>query len=209
MHNKYACVQIPPYRPLVSQQERRRQLVQRLAAITERNQQTSPLLRLPAELRNKIYNYVFHSPPIRPYRDHRVYGAWAYSRRQLSLLQVCRQVYFEARLVPFKCNVFVGYAEHVIELLVTSFAPQQADVISTVDIYVDAFAVYRDGVIPDVGLKKWFTSELAEMAMLKGLKEVTLVWFGSDVMVVREGLKWEVSGVFEEVGRADIKVVVD
>ena len=122
---------------------------------------------------------------------------------------MCRQVYFEARLVPFTCNVFAGYAEHVIELLVTSFAPEQADVVSTVRINADAFAVYRDGKIPDVGLKKWFTSELAELAMLKGLKEVTLAWFGSDVEIVREGLLWEVSGVLGEAGRADVKVVVD
>ena len=97
----------------------------------------------------------------------------------------------------------------MIELLVTSFAPEQADAVAVVKMYVDAFAVYRDGKIPDVGLKKWFTGELAELALLKKLKEVTLVWFGSDVEVVREGLQVEVSGVLEQAGRVDVKVLVD
>ncbi|EFQ95529.1 hypothetical protein PTT_06326 [Pyrenophora teres f. teres 0-1] len=209
MYSKYACVPIPQRKPRLSPQQRREQLAQRLAAITERNQQTSPLLRLPAELRNKVYTYVFHTPPIRPYRDHRVYGAWAYSRRRLRLLQVCRQVYFEARLVPFTCNVFAGYAEHVIELLVTNFAREQAGMVAKVRIDVDAFAVYREGVIPEVGLKKWFTGELWELAGLRGLREVVLVWFGSEVGIVREGLLGEVSGVFERAGRVDVKVVVE
>ncbi|KAI4707609.1 hypothetical protein J4E89_007714 [Alternaria sp. Ai002NY15] len=183
-------------------------LMDRLAAISQRNHRKSPLLRLPAELRNKIYKYAFLSHPVRPTREHREWPHWAYPRSQLNLLETCRQIYFEANLFPFALNVFVGYAEHVIELLLTTFTPSQTDIISDVRLYVDAFGVYRDGKIPEAGLKAWFTEELGDLCQLVSLKDVTLIWFGSDIEVVKEHLNATVLDVFKEAGRGDIKVAV-
>ncbi|CAN9354215.1 unnamed protein product [Alternaria alternata] len=183
-------------------------LMDRLAAISQRNHRRCPLLRLPAELRNKIYEYVFLSHPVRPLREHREWPHWAYPRSQLNLLETCRQIYFEAKLFPFALNVFVGYAEHVIELLLTTFTASQTNTISTVRLYVDAFGVYRDGKLPEIGLNAWFIEELGDMCQLVSLNEVTLIWFGSDIEVVREHLEMAVLTIFKEAGRADIKISV-
>ncbi|CAN9441274.1 unnamed protein product [Alternaria alternata] len=183
-------------------------LMDRLAAISQRNHRRCPLLRLPAELRNKIYEYVFLSHPVRPFREHREWPYWAYPRSQLNLLETCRQIYFEAKLFPFALNVFVGYAEHVIELLLTTFTASQTNTISTVRLYVDAFGVYRDGKLPEIGLNAWFIEELGDMCQLVSLSEVTLIWFGSDIEVVREHLEMAVLSIFKEAGRADIKISV-
>jgi hypothetical protein len=90
----------------------------------ERNQTASNLLRLPAELRLEIWKFTlgghaithpifykdFHRPHCCPYD-------WARTKEGnhvpefLNLLYVCRQIYQEARLLPFSCNVceFRGY----------------------------------------------------------------------------------------------------
>ncbi|KAF1921839.1 hypothetical protein BDU57DRAFT_545234 [Ampelomyces quisqualis] len=66
-------------------------------SITQQNQVNSPLLRLPSEIRNQIYEYVFHGvqvkvrkPGIHPRRIQRYQPA-------CSLLFACRQTRNEAR----------------------------------------------------------------------------------------------------------------
>ncbi|KAH9879390.1 hypothetical protein J1614_002830 [Plenodomus biglobosus] len=100
-------------------------------AITHANQQNSPLLRLPAEIRNRIYSFVFCTEPIlicfvtsyatravdkcpiptsirrRPSHIH-------YSRLNLALIETCRQAYFECRLLPFLLNTFEGFPEAIL-----------------------------------------------------------------------------------------------
>lgn len=84
---------------------------------TLRNQRESPLLRLPPELRNEIYTdvlggrkvdicyqYMCHSCRyIRPRRRRIVPH---YPRTLLSILEVCRHVQGEARLLPFSTTTF-------------------------------------------------------------------------------------------------------
>ncbi|KAF1959405.1 hypothetical protein CC80DRAFT_490333 [Byssothecium circinans] len=72
-------------------------LEEKLQKITARNQQLSPLLRLPAELRNKIYSLVLGGcnipddlPLTRPHF--------------LALLATCRQTNTETRTLPFTLN---------------------------------------------------------------------------------------------------------
>ncbi|KAF1839924.1 uncharacterized protein K460DRAFT_349413 [Cucurbitaria berberidis CBS 394.84] len=89
--------------------------------VAQRNKAVSPLLRLPAELRNHIYGYVLGgksicltssdgvcigeiapclTPPESGYNgNEEEHGA-------LQLLYVCRQVHAEARLLIFSLNVF-------------------------------------------------------------------------------------------------------
>jgi hypothetical protein len=126
----------------------------------------------------------------------------------LNLLETCRQIYFEARLFPFALNVFVGYAEHVIELLLTTFTASQTDIISSVRLYVDAFGIYRDGKIPETGLKAWFIEEVGDLCQLVSLREVKLIWFGSDIEIVKEHLNLAVLAILKEADRADIEIAV-
>jgi hypothetical protein len=59
------------------------------------NQRASPVLRLPAELRNQIYEYAL------------TFGVWFICDAQpgiLSLLSVCRQIYHETKLLALRLN---------------------------------------------------------------------------------------------------------
>ncbi|KAI8939991.1 hypothetical protein NX059_003714 [Plenodomus lindquistii] len=88
-----------------------------------RNQTTSPLLRLPAELRNRIYGYVYTEKSIMILRDTKSgRTSWytdvsteeyhAQYRKSIrypfsSLLAstaICRQIYAEANMLPFRLN---------------------------------------------------------------------------------------------------------
>lgn len=82
----------------------------------KRNDRESPLLRLPVEIRNKIYTYVFrndvhcfhiplHGFLLSPARPRLVLKKPASA--QLALLSVCRKVYRDAALLPFSLNLFV------------------------------------------------------------------------------------------------------
>lgn len=80
---------------------------------TEKNAQESLLLCLPAELRNRIYEYVVSRETI----DVFTKPATTLTRRteqgfipepvqHFRFLQVCRQLYSEACLLPFSTNIF-------------------------------------------------------------------------------------------------------
>ncbi|KAH7076569.1 hypothetical protein BKA63DRAFT_594012 [Paraphoma chrysanthemicola] len=87
-----------------------------LAMTTRSNAIESSLLRLPAELRNKIYAYVFYegtyclkiSNRTRPghYLPEKVPVCLEQCNHALALLRVCRQVHAEAKLFPYWLNVF-------------------------------------------------------------------------------------------------------
>lgn len=88
--------------------------------ILSNRQPESPLLRLPAELRNEIYHHVLgglsirtdHSPSPRKFRidirdvDSRSSAAWQTPGYLLALTETCRKVYDETSLFPYSLNVF-------------------------------------------------------------------------------------------------------
>jgi hypothetical protein len=138
------------------------------------------------------------------------YRGWTYPRSQLSILKVCRQITAEAKLLPFVLTEFAGYAENVLDMFTTTLTFEQANAISAIRLFVDAFAIYRYGVkVPDAGLKDWFTMELRQMGLLTNLKRMTLIWYDREVDRLREQLVQAVEKEFGSVNRADIKVVVD
>ncbi|KAF2636638.1 hypothetical protein P280DRAFT_552813 [Massarina eburnea CBS 473.64] len=68
-------------------------------AITRRNQIQSPLLRLPEEVRNKIYNYAIGG--------HNTSNAWYWDLSTvLSLSYVSKQLYHDTRYRIFSLNEF-------------------------------------------------------------------------------------------------------
>lgn len=78
-----------------------------------RNATESLLLRLPPELRNRIYSYAIggHYIELMGSRDMRLHTEHEFSDadnqyHMLGLLRTCRQIYAETRLIPFTCNVF-------------------------------------------------------------------------------------------------------
>lgn len=90
---------------------------------TQRNARESPLLRLPAEIRNLIYEYILtkgaytfgrlYEPqkpcPTKPRKKFRSWGVLQKifpGSNANSLLRVCRQIPFETSLLPFELNDF-------------------------------------------------------------------------------------------------------
>lgn len=77
--------------------------------IAIRNQNQSPILRLPAEIRNKVYKYVLGGRIYR-FKDAIDRGRAVLDtkgeRHILGLLLVCHQTYSEASLLPYSLNKF-------------------------------------------------------------------------------------------------------
>lgn len=113
----------------------------------QRNQVESPLLRLPREIRREIFEYVlggeilllhialWEDEPTKVYRKDR-------GPNKLSSLEVCHQLYYELKLLPFKLSIFEDDFEHwncqcMCQWLGERLAPEQRDAIKTIRIRVD------------------------------------------------------------------------
>lgn len=78
---------------------------------TERNQRESPLLRLPAELRHNIYEQILGGKLYLVKLDRPRFNLVTKCEDSsfsddATILRVCRQIHYEARLLPFQLNVF-------------------------------------------------------------------------------------------------------
>ncbi|CAN9348072.1 hypothetical protein CC77DRAFT_1019508 [Alternaria alternata] len=76
----------------------------RISEITPRNSDISPLLHLPGEIRNEIYQYVLNEG-VYDFMDGIVSPTYECDER-FALLRVCREIYNETRLLPFSLNTF-------------------------------------------------------------------------------------------------------
>ncbi|CAO2656897.1 Nn.00g057000.m01.CDS01 [Neocucurbitaria sp. VM-36] len=112
--------------------------------ITLRNQTESPLLRLPGEIRNKIYDYAFSGHIIHVFGNepnHSLYGSvdWLPVGYSLSMLikttTLCRQIRSETALLPFGCNKF-WVSPPLLPDFLTTLGPQQRDAIKVVGVSV-------------------------------------------------------------------------
>jgi hypothetical protein len=73
---------------------------------TQRTQQDSPLLRLPAELRNTIYTYVLQGQIwVAPRRLSFMAGP-SPPPNYMALLHVCREMHADTRFLPFSLGLF-------------------------------------------------------------------------------------------------------
>ncbi|KAH8629783.1 hypothetical protein IG631_14360 [Alternaria alternata] len=76
-----------------------------LHQITRQNATSSPLLRLSAEVRNMVFNYVFQDE-IYAINPGPLTRKRLSSRRKLGPFLVSRQLYHETALLPYKLGVF-------------------------------------------------------------------------------------------------------
>ncbi|KAF2850756.1 hypothetical protein T440DRAFT_518050 [Plenodomus tracheiphilus IPT5] len=84
--------------------------------ITQENAKQSPLLRLPAELRNQIWELVLGGNICyvdrKPWSMHnRKRQSFRVTNVHSALLRICRQVYSETALLPFQLNEFCFYLD--------------------------------------------------------------------------------------------------
>ncbi|KAH7087196.1 hypothetical protein FB567DRAFT_61545 [Paraphoma chrysanthemicola] len=135
--------------------------------------QSSPLLRLPGEIRTQIFANVLGGYDVQFGRNpkardtdrptsarqghHKVLEfrrsghddlATETFRASLALISVCRQIYAEAAMVPFTCNTWVLYPETSEKSLAQRLLPAQQNAIRTVRCSVAAlFWEYERGTV--------------------------------------------------------------
>ncbi|KAF2874941.1 hypothetical protein BDV95DRAFT_656695 [Massariosphaeria phaeospora] len=83
--------------------------------ITSNNSEQSPLLTLPAEIRNRIWGYVVGEKTI--VIRWKKFEARDKEKHCHSILRVCRQTYLETATLPFSLNIFVFSDDGVIKKL--------------------------------------------------------------------------------------------
>ncbi|KAI4707661.1 hypothetical protein J4E89_007766 [Alternaria sp. Ai002NY15] len=102
------------------------------AIIATRNQRESPFLRLPGEIRNQIYAYVFRDTMIPKFSQ--MFKADLERRlpvpADLRLLTVSRQVHAETRLLPFKLYAFQVLPQDI-STFINKLSNVQRDAITT------------------------------------------------------------------------------
>ncbi|KAF2036022.1 hypothetical protein EK21DRAFT_49110, partial [Setomelanomma holmii] len=108
------------------------------------NEHDSMFLRLPGELRNKVYRYVLGGRTLRLREEIMAkaqiedpvvaasIGDTSDMPQNLAFLAVCRKIYHETRLLPFTLNTF--HFRHVYHLPTTlqQFAPSQTQAITRI-----------------------------------------------------------------------------
>lgn len=164
-----------------------------------RTQHNSPLLCLPAELRNTIYTFLFSSLPILicfatshvtrlidscpiALSKRRRWSHMHYSRLLLSLTEACWQTYAETRLLPFVLNTFTGYPEALVSGFPGRLYRDQFECISTVQLVVESRDISREehGRVRGerVGLSPDMCMVLEGLRSLTGLRTLRVVWEG-------------------------------
>ena len=104
------------------------------AEATAANQLNSPLLRLPAELRNLIYHYALgNCTLIVSTFNHRL---CLYQRDipAFPLLVVCTQIHAEAAILPYSLNTFNIAFDHSLDMFITTMPLAYRHAIKRLDI---------------------------------------------------------------------------
>ena len=155
------------------------------------NQQDSNFLRLPAELRNRIYQLVLSGYDIkifyhddlgmraiihRPHKPNRLFD-FILGRRVFSLLLVCHQIHAETRLLPFSMNEFVIPACPVFHYFCNVIPPDQLNAITTVRLQIGEQLgnIERDWS-GEIGLGSTLISVLRRLRTLETIRKVRLEW---------------------------------
>ncbi|OSS49745.1 hypothetical protein B5807_05819 [Epicoccum nigrum] len=90
--------------------------------ITCRNQEESPLLRLPAELRTKIYEFAIGGYVIELFESKKkpcynvlsqADGHYTAFAKPTVLSEICRQLYKETAFLPYSLNTFHGHLRRI------------------------------------------------------------------------------------------------
>ncbi|KAI4648275.1 hypothetical protein J4E93_004687 [Alternaria ventricosa] len=111
--------------------------------IARQNQRNSPLLRLPAEIRNLIFGYALGGRTF--HISHNIYQDvtkntnvsknTSVSKNALALLAVCRQVFAETALLPFSSNTFSAIHPQVFNMWIEDFPSVFAEAVTSVRLH--------------------------------------------------------------------------
>jgi len=105
---------------------------------TQHNQLSSPLLRLPAELRDKIYTYALSDYEwiIEPYNN--VLKCWQRSEYAFALLRTCRQIHFEACHFRYTLGNFVFMRPNDARLWAKSLADHNRALVTSIEFRIES-----------------------------------------------------------------------
>ncbi|KAL6159727.1 hypothetical protein ACJQWK_06134 [Exserohilum turcicum] len=201
--------------------------------ITTSNEQNSQFLRLPAHLRQLIYQYVLGGVRIRVCDTHNCrrrhkcrnrgrklhYATYFHLRRRhVALLSTCRQVHAEARLLPFSLNEFHGDHWDVQLAVYYRLTDAQVGAMTTLRVYFKyGDVVYYPALGPSnssLSLGQDALATLRVLGHLRSLRTIIVEWVGyhdwaHDWPMVQRSMAFL---VFEELQRvrrgADIEVQV-
>jgi hypothetical protein len=158
-----------------------------------RNDTECHLLRLPAELRIMIYGHVLGAHPIQGYEVDECRACWEADRIEftlhyegnLAMLLTCRQVYTEAKLLPFKLNTFtVGFSD-ILQLHDSELRWWQINAITELHIECLVFiakmeireTMVKKGQLAQLGYSaRDFVLILEMLGRLPVLKRLCVVW---------------------------------
>ncbi|EAT88237.1 hypothetical protein HBH56_092960 [Parastagonospora nodorum] len=135
-------------------------------ALTTENLRNSPLLRLPAEIRNDIFAMAIGGHFIRVCstvqcelcRNNRSVGCAVHCPPDLlSLTATCRQIHAETRPLPFTVNTFCGYARDMARTFDAIFDRTQLESIASLCIMI------------------LFSADFKGFRRLSGLEQVTIL----------------------------------
>lgn len=165
---------------------------------TVQNQQTSPLLRLPAELRNQIFGLAFGCflVPVGKYKySSKLFCAQVpkntASATLIELLEAtacCRQVHAETALLPFKNNDISlgGMDQACVRTFVTALTPAQKEAVTSVHLTMDGWGQKQERSL----------SYVLELSNLRRLK--TTIFTMHDEQREAEGYMKMIEGAFEK-----------
>jgi hypothetical protein len=202
-----------------------------------RNRQQSPLLRLPPEIRNRIYGLVLGGKQIqvcdakncasrhrcRSRKQKNRYDTYFHLRRRdLALLVSCHQIHEETKLLPFNHNEFEGHHWNIHLAVYHRLTDAQVSTITNVRVHVNNedvnyFQDCDDFPAFSIRLSDRFLSTLQVLAHLRGLNKITVVWArklqdGSrkeNCAILKDQLLERVGSEMKQIARgADIEVVV-
>ncbi|KAF1997456.1 hypothetical protein P154DRAFT_578877 [Amniculicola lignicola CBS 123094] len=143
---------------------------------TKKNEQDSPLLRLPAEIRNTIYGYVLGGKTVtKEGWEGRMTDKDTFEisgRQSLALLGVCRMIYAETAFLPFTLNDFHFDYEEEISMLRASMRTFQWNAITTVVLF-QSVSIYAS-IEPLAAMMKWFRGlKFIHLKFFKGYRDWT------------------------------------
>jgi hypothetical protein len=156
-------------------------------ASTLLNQRQSPLLRLHAELRNRIYEYAlggstilinpwFWKPKFRITVCDET--SWEHPGCLVALTAVCRRIHAEARFVPFELNCFQSHADYASSVFRLPLMPHQKNQIRNVILMIDCFGYcLRCGLSVKAGLDLDEVRALQALGTLQSLERLEIKFF--------------------------------
>lgn len=104
------------------------------AEATAANQLNSPLLRLPAELRNLIYHYALGNCTLTLAAHHDRLCTYQNDMPAFPLLAVCTQIHTEAALLPYSLNTFNIASDYTLRVFIATMPMKYVQAIKTLDI---------------------------------------------------------------------------